>query len=302
MTHDLIVAGGAHDPNVQSLLRRAEALGLSALPVIFDTKTEPLWTWDLQAGSLHVDGAPVEAKGIFIRFDVFTPPAEQTAASAEGSRDRATAWFTALMGWATVSGIRMFNRHHSQAAALKPYALHLASQAGLPIPRTRVTNAQADVALNGGAGQIVKPAGGGAYTCHATDLLEDTDWSADRAPAPAFVQEALVYPEYRVYVVGDQTLAFETYSSEIDFRMDRASDTRFLPEGLDPAVLEKLVSYAHSIGLDFCAFDLKTRASTGELCFLEVNSSPMFTAFDALAEGRLSEAILMLLAGRAGQT
>lgn len=296
MKVDLVVAGGARDPNVQSLMLRADALGLSALAIAFDPEQEPSLRWDPQTAELEIDGAAIAAKGAFIRFDVFTPPAEATPDSAEGSRDRATAWYTAVLGWAMVSGVRLFNRNHSQAAALKPLALHLAAEAGLDVPQTLISNRQDDVARDGGEGKIVKPVGGGAYTCHAKDLLDGTQWQDGKAPAPAFVQEALVYPEYRVYVVGDQILAFETYSDQLDFRRDQKPQTRFLSEGdLDAGLTERLKRMAHGIGLDFCAFDLKTRADTGALCFLEVNSSPMFTAFDALASGALSEAMVKVL-------
>ena len=44
--------------------------------------------------------------------------------------------------------------------------------------------------------------------------------------------------------------------------------------------------------MSFCAVDFKTDPATGELAFLEANTSPMFARFDAVSEGRLCEAMV----------
>lgn len=291
MVYDIVVAGSACDPNIMSLLDGARRKGLSALGIVHDSVEEPNFRWDADRNDLMVDGAPVNSTGIFIRFDVFTPPAEETPESGAGSRDRAMAWYTALSAWAFVAGVRCFNAGLTQAASLKPVALAVASQHGLSVPDTLVSNRRDDIAS--GDPLIVKPVGGGAYTVHANDVRDDTDWRDGLAAAPAFIQEELSYPEYRVYVIGDQVLSYETYASNLDFRLDRTPQTRFMTPGeLDRSIVSRLRAVAQAMHLDFCAFDLKTRKSTGELCFLEVNSSPMFTAFDALAGGALSATIL----------
>ena len=47
-----------------------------------------------------------------------------------------------------------------------------------------------------------------------------------------------------------------------------------------------------ALNLDFGAADFKTSPDTGRYLFLEVNSSPMFAAFDAVSDGAVSKAIL----------
>jgi D-alanine-D-alanine ligase-like ATP-grasp enzyme len=49
------------------------------------------------------------------------------------------------------------------------------------------------------------------------------------------------------------------------------------------------------IGLDFAAADYKTCANTGKLKFLEVNTAPMFVAFDRAGKGCITDAILRFL-------
>jgi hypothetical protein len=46
------------------------------------------------------------------------------------------------------------------------------------------------------------------------------------------------------------------------------------------------------LGLDFGAADFKRCPETGDYRFLEVNSAPMFSAFDRVVSGALSGAIV----------
>jgi D-alanine-D-alanine ligase-like ATP-grasp enzyme len=49
------------------------------------------------------------------------------------------------------------------------------------------------------------------------------------------------------------------------------------------------------LGLDFGAADFKTDPDTGELIFLELNTSPMFAKFDLVSGGQLTAAIIQEL-------
>ena len=51
------------------------------------------------------------------------------------------------------------------------------------------------------------------------------------------------------------------------------------------------------LGLTFSAADFKTCPKTERFLFLEVNSGPMFAAFNAADEGRLNAAIIGYLTG-----
>ena len=54
-------------------------------------------------------------------------------------------------------------------------------------------------------------------------------------------------------------------------------------------MLRKLMSW---LGTDFGAADFKTDPDTGQLLFLELNSSPMFARFDQVSGGQLCAAII----------
>jgi hypothetical protein len=49
------------------------------------------------------------------------------------------------------------------------------------------------------------------------------------------------------------------------------------------------------MGLDFAAADFKTCPETGRLLFLEINTGPMFAAFDQASDRAVSRALADLL-------
>ena len=98
-------------------------------------------------------------------------------------------------------------------------------------------------------------------------------------------------PEIRVFRVGERFLAFRVDADALDYRTVGGSAK--ITEVDPPAeVLDGLRALTDRIGLTWTAADFKTREATGELVFLEVNSNPMFAAFDNASEGRLVDAML----------
>jgi hypothetical protein len=49
--------------------------------------------------------------------------------------------------------------------------------------------------------------------------------------------------------------------------------------------------------LNFSALDFKTCQRTGRLKFLEINTGPMFVAFDKAANGELADGMIHALSG-----
>jgi glutathione synthase/RimK-type ligase-like ATP-grasp enzyme len=114
---------------------------------------------------------------------------------------------------------------------------------------------------------------------------------------PWIVQEKLAYPEMRIFRVGRHYFAFSITSPDIDYRN---SDDFTLVEVEPPQEqVEALQRLTDLLGLDYAAADFKTHPQTGRLMFLEVNTMPMFTAYDDAAQGRLSDALALFLRGGA---
>lgn len=62
-----------------------------------------------------------------------------------------------------------------------------------------------------------------------------------------------------------------------------------------PAVASGLRALMATLNMEYGAADFKSDEETGELVFLELNSSPMFARFDLETGGRLSDAIVTAL-------
>jgi hypothetical protein len=281
----IAIAGGDADPNLQSLVQQLERRGISFLPMLAGSETHPRFHWDLQKDELRFDGKKIAPRALFIRYDVFTNIADGRPQSAA----RAYSWFTAVAAWAAAhENVRLLNRHHS-AQLLKPQQLTAARACGLAIPRTVVSNDLGAIRKLNAAKTIVKPVTGGDYTQTLASVLPSTESRGDAAASPAIVQERLVPPELRVYRVGRKFLSFDVRSSALDYRT--ATDTTVTFRKNETSLIAPLRRLMNLLRLDFGAADFKTCPRTGDFLFLEVNSSPMFAAFDAASDGAVSDAI-----------
>jgi hypothetical protein len=279
----ILVAGGDRDPNVAVLVRALEAAGAAVRPLLYGAGARPWLAWDLDGDRLILDGDVLQPRAVFLRHDVFT----QLADPRPEPGFRAMAWTTALHGWVLAHPeVRCLNRVSFSSVPNKPHALLLARELGLAIPRTVITNS-ARVAREVGDA-IAKPVAGGELT-HPLDHALAKAGDADVLAAPALVQERLVAPELRVYVVGDATFTFEVGSPLLDYRASPDVELTYLGPG-PAAVADRVRALARRLGLDFAAADLKSRPG-GELVFLEINTAPMFARFDHAAGGALAHAL-----------
>jgi len=295
MKRGVLVGGGRDDLSLVCLVAAAERAGVPVVPVLVTAAAEPLLAWDFASGTLTLDGVPLDPVGAFLRYDVFTPR------TPGAMLDRALGWYGALLGWAAArETTRLFNRELSPQAGLKPYQLAVARAEGLAIPATWIGNDLAALRDRAGKAMIAKPVGGGAYTQPLERALADHDAAASAAPIPAIVQERLDYPEYRVFIVGDDTHVFQVASDQLDYRPDHAATLVY--HGATGPIAEAVAGcrrVAAALRCDFAACDLKTRPGDGVPVFLEINTGPMFAAFDRAADGAVTASIIDALAGKA---
>lgn len=288
----LLIAGGDEDPNLKTLLAAARRFKQSVYPLLIGRNSHPSITWEMNSDTLLIDGRRLEASAAFLRYDIFNALKSGRAAA----QYRALSWHTTLSGWLGAhSEIRMFNRHNLRYTTNKPLVLNLAQTCGLRIPDTVITNDFARLReFEKNRRLIVKPVGGGGYCRSFEEIIEQTELKNEIAAAPAIAQNRLVSPEIRVYAVGRKFFAFQITSEELDYRTTPKCQIEYL-ESFADKITGGLGKLLDALGLDFAAADFKTCPQTGELIFLEVNTSPMFTAFDSAAKGRLSEAMIKFL-------
>ena len=295
----ILIAGGDADPNLQALLHGIRQQGLSYHALLVGANSHPCITWDMASNQLLLDGAVIHPKAAFIRHDVFTQLADQKAASSH----RSLSWYTAIMGWLLSNpDIKLLNRHVLQRLLNKPYILHLAQQVGLKIPTTLITNDLAQLSEWATVQpMIAKPINGGGYCQSLDQLLMQTPHMGSTAAAPAIVQSQLIQPDVRVYGVGQNFFAFAITSNALDYRSTQ--NLQLEPIETVPAdLLLGLKRLMEALQLDFGAADFKTCPETGCLRFLEINSSPMFAAFDQADNQKINRAILAYLTSEVSTT
>lgn len=279
----ILVAGGQLDVNIGTLLKRILERRLEFRDLLVGPSLIPRVTFDFASDAIVLNGQAVEPTSCFIRHDVFLH--QQTR--KEGDFTAALNWFYAIRGWSlSRPGIRLFNRHSYLSENNKIENLGLAVQAGLLVPETIVTN-EFEARFADRDGWIQKPVAGGEYTTLLSAFT--ADGTEKPASFPRFVQRRLHRPELRVYRIGEALLGFHLRSDDLDYREKQRVEIQAAPV---PAELRQpLFKLCDTLGLDFSAADFM-KDESGNYRFLEVNSQPMFAAFDRVAEGELCDKIL----------
>ncbi|MBL0375534.1 hypothetical protein JJB09_26400 [Rhizobium sp. KVB221] len=289
---DLLIAGGRNDPCLQLLEARAGDLGLSVATIYHDAEAEAAVSLDFNQNTLMLAARHICPKAAFVRMDVFSSELEKVEVLP-----RAPGWFSFVLGALVMQpDIGFFNRDMASFAGIKIADLSRARHLGLAVPATLVSNDVVEIRRFAAdtEGFVAKPVNGGGYCKPLGGIDFDTLAPSGSLPIPAFVQEKLDYPEYRIYRLGNRFISFVVQSEELDYRFDRAARMAVCQSDHGPlaTIVPSLRMMSDELGLNFCAFDMKTRASTGELCFLEVNSGPMFAAHDQVSSGELGRVLL----------
>jgi hypothetical protein len=286
----LLLAGGLEDPNLAVLADAVRKTKVELMDLRLPAGESRAFCWNPEDGAPQFSGKKISATCAFIRHDVFGGMVDPRPEVST----RAHAWYQSVMGWLwSEPRIRLFNRKMSQTALNKPASLVLARQAGLRIPPTMITNETGNFSGEQVEAMVAKPVSGGDYCYPLAEALAKTELRDGLAAMPAIVQKRLVPPEVRIYVIGRAAFAFEVRSSALDYRVNQDAEVILLPEV--PREVGGLRELMSRMGLDFGAADFKTDPETGQLIFLELNTSPMFARFDQASGGQVCAAILQEL-------
>jgi hypothetical protein len=290
----LLIAGGETDTQLQRMVAHAKARDVTMMTLLHEPGDDLPLVWDLETGVLRVGTAEIRATSAFVRQDVFRFLASKRATDQTDARN----WKVTFDGWLWSNpDIRIFNRGFAMKDAVnKPLALIWARDAGLPIPRTAIHASKDEAMAALARGPVVyKPVAGG-------DMCRELDAEAlDRVrkphlPRPYIFQERLVAPDMRIFRVGERFYAFEIEADALDYRtVGGDAVIRRVPVPLH--LLGPLRRLTNRLGLTYAAADFKLSAESDTLVFLEVNSNPMFAAFDHASEGVLVDGMLDWLTG-----
>jgi glutathione synthase/RimK-type ligase-like ATP-grasp enzyme len=161
----------------------------------------------------------------------------------------------------------------------KTYQLACASECGLQIPHTLVTNdgeALKRFVERSPEGVIFKPflSPEGAF-CVTKDLLAEHLSRLDLlANAPVIFQERVPpYKDVRVTVVGQKLFAAECQSPLLDWRTDL--NIKWNAHPLSSECESAILRLVSRLGLDFGSLDFRMRP-TGDYIFFEINPNGQF--------------------------
>lgn len=286
----VLVAGGDTDPNLGALLACLQNRGVEHEALLVGANTHPRVTWEIEGDELRIDGEERRPAALYIRSDVFTG----LASGRPEPFQRAAAWFTTVSGWAmSHPEVRLFNRASASHVTNKPQVLHMARQLGFDVPPTLITNDHELLTSELARHElIVKPVNGGDYARELKDVLPQAQTVNGGLASPAIVQRRLVPPEIRVYNIDGHFFPYQLVADALDYRS--RSDCKVVPleeSDLPAGLTDRLAALMERMEMDFGAADFKACPQTGRLQFLEINNSPMFVAFDAVSEGRLTAAL-----------
>jgi hypothetical protein len=276
----LLVAGGQDDHNIGRLLRRVLARKIPFVDILNGPALRPDVTYDMGSRILSVNGRPIRPSGVFIRHNVFLSRYK----NAEEGQAEAINWFYFIRGWANSDpAVRCFNRGSAGGENNKVENLVAAQAAGLRVPDTRI---QCRPPPPSRAKLIRKPVAGGELTRELNGRRAN---GASKSWRPFFYQPKLRRPELRVFVIGARLLACALSSDNVDYRNDKKVALK--PAEVPKDVARGLLKLCRMLGLDFAAADLMLDRD-GRYRFLEINTQPMFVAFDIVLDGAICDAII----------
>ncbi|MDV6032992.1 MAG: hypothetical protein F9B45_23485 [Phycisphaera sp. RhM] len=279
---DLVIVGGESDPNTQRIVDQAHLRGIDYFFWDTDRPDARQIAWDFQTPEIDFGDVALRPAAMFLRFNVFDCDAVANHAAYDVAESFALAW----------PPIRLLNRSTIGDGNNKSRNLVRARDCGFVIPQTTVLGDLSPLeTIPDPESKIIKPLAGGDHAFIVRDVIDDPSRLMDRAPQ--FVQERLDGENVRVFSIGGNLHAFHLQTTEIDYRTDDNVVVHAVevPAELAPSI-HQLVE---QIGFDYCALDFRCRDGFRDPVFLEINSFPMFVAFDDACENKLADAILEFL-------
>lgn len=276
------VTGGKKDFNLDYFTQGLVDQGLSHGVQRIEELSIPTISYNLNSDQLQINNKDIVFKHLYQRRDVF-----KSVQNIEISNS----WYRLFRSYGLAHPeISMFNKRY--IGMNKVYNLREANKVGLTIPKTLLTNGLHSLQhIPKKNNYIIKHIAGGSYTLTLEDYLQQNTESITKNQEPiSFLQQRLVAPEMRVYIVGENIIGYYIHSSQLDYRID--SKRKIEEIRVEDNISSKLITLARELKLDFGAADFKMDPKTGEPLFLEINSDPMIGAFDKVSNGGLVDLMI----------
>jgi|TARA_R110002096_G_scaffold146170_3_gene304491 hypothetical protein len=215
--------------------------------------------WDVDTNILYADKKIIKPLSIFMRYNVF-----------EESTWHKYNNFHLFKNYILANNVKEYNIKHRSSEVEKLYNLHLAKNYNLNIPKTLYGIESKDTDT------IVKPIMGGA---HASE--------GNKAIHPAIIQEKIVGINKRLFVIKNKTFCFDIITNALDYRDDNNAIVKL--GNMNKETITNSKKLTKKLGLNFCALDFIN--DNNKDWFLEVNTMPMFCAFNIQTNNELAKTI-----------
>lgn len=181
----------------------------------------------------------------------------------------------------------------------KPFQLGLLAKAGFDVPRTLVTNIEAE------ARRFYDECGGSVIFKGVSNVMSFAQvWKPKHferlqflPDSPTQFQEFIEGVDYRVHVVGEKAFVTKLAASNEDYRRSALADQEEIlaePADLPPEVIERAIKFTRALGLVVGGIDFKESAN-GRLVALELNPFPQFTFYEGRSGQRITRSIVEYL-------
>ena len=178
--------------------------------------------------------------------------------------------FYLLKNYILTNNVKAYNRKHRSSEVEKLYNLHLAKNYNLNIPKTFCGIESKDTDT------IVKPIMGGA---HASE--------GNKAIYPAIIQKKIVGINKRLFIIKNKTFCFDIITHALDYRDDINATLKL--GNMNKDTINNSKKLAKKLELNFCALDFIN--DNNKDWFLEINTMPMFSAFNIKTNNKLAKTI-----------
>ncbi|OYP37048.1 RimK family alpha-L-glutamate ligase [Rhodopirellula sp. MGV] len=277
----LLIIGGESDPNTCRVVDQAHLRGIDYVFWDSDHSESRLMAWDFQRPVIDLGNQALRPSAIYLRQNVFGSDSRQSHAVFDLGESFALAW----------PEIKMLNRRTAGDANNKSRNLRIARQCGMAIPETIVIGDSSPLASHPDPDStIVKPLAGGDHAYAIDRFLQESPYDA-----PLFVQQRLAGENIRVFSIGGELFAFHLRTDAVDYRTDGSVSVHAID--VPGEIATQTTQLVRELGFDYCALDFRCRHEFEQPVFLEVNSFPMFVAFDDACGNRLVDAVLEFLVG-----
>ncbi len=307
----ILVVSHLADPHATTVLDQLARAGADA--VLLDTARFPR---EIRLDIGHANGQRSTASLLIcgIRHDMESvravwwrrPQPFEVQVDVAGNDDRGFAYgecHAAISGlWSSLDARWVNDPGRDEVAGRKTYQLKVASQLGLRIPRTLITNdpvsAAAFIDGEGESGTIYKAFSATERAWRETRLLKPEErrhLDAVRFAPVIFQEHIRADIDLRITMIGDEIFPAEIRSGETDYLVDFRMTMHAAPiqaHVLPDSVVAQLRAFMGAMGLVYGAIDMRLTPD-GEYVFLEVNPAGQWL----FIEERTGQSITAALAG-----